>query len=337
MARGTYVRTKYINSSIGAFYAALNAYNQIKGYYRNEEAIILMTNAVELIAKAVLLKLNKSIKGTRKGDTISAEQALSKLKHFKEITEIEEQSLQQLISLRNEAVHSYLPHVPANIMQHLLFTSFKTFQNLILKHSKDKKDIFDQNFLSISLDDHLTYADSVESLLKNFRKGSPDEKKLIWLLERGVAFEGTNYLTQDKFEKNFLKSKSRLLDRVKLGEYLKNAEQLKVIFVQAPRGYTIDQQIYKSTKKQKIAISVMTKKTDIEKDYPYLTSDLAGKIGKNINFTAKAVRDLKLFGDERYHQSIRSSKSGKINRYSDAALSEMKKYLENVPTYNPHH
>jgi len=61
MARGTYIRTRYLNSSISAFYSALSAYNQLNSSYKNEQSIILMTNAIELIAKSILLKLGKSI------------------------------------------------------------------------------------------------------------------------------------------------------------------------------------------------------------------------------------------------------------------------------------
>jgi len=290
MAHGPYIRTKYLNSSLKAFYSALDSYNRVVGEYRNEQSVILMTNAVELIAKSLILKLNKSIKGSRKGETISAEKAVLKLQSLKEISSIENQSLQQLISMRNEAIHGYLPIVHNNIMQHLMYTSFKIYKQIIEKHFRNKRDVFKNNFLSISLEEHLTYADSVESLLKNFRRGTVDNRKLACLLERGVSFNGSQYMPQEKFEKQFLKSNAQLLNRVKLGDYIKNAEQLKIIFVQAPKGYTANVSVRKGGKRMKEALPVMIKKTEIENDYPYLTGELAEKLGKNLSFVSKMVR-----------------------------------------------
>ena len=110
-----YIRTKYLNSSINAFFSSLNSYNQIWSEYRNEESLMLMVNAIELISKSIILKLGKSINTKRKGETISCEKAVLRLNNEKQITEIEHQTLQQLISLRNAAVHSFLPVVPTRV------------------------------------------------------------------------------------------------------------------------------------------------------------------------------------------------------------------------------
>lgn len=216
-------------------------------------------------------------------------------------------------------------------MQHLMFGGYKCFKKLAEIHFHRNKPFLDKNFLSVSLSEHLTYADNVESLLKNFSRGSADDRRLTWLLERGVSFEGSEYISQEKFETEFLKSKKRILNRVKLGEYIKKAEHVKFVFVQSPRGFTADIKLHKGSKKTKEAITVMTKRTNVEEDYPHLTKNLAKLLEKDIYFIANATRYLKLFGDEKYHQSVHTTQC-----YSNAALDFLRKYSKENPNYTPY-
>jgi hypothetical protein len=71
-------------------------------------------------------------------------------------------------------------------------------------------------------------------------------------------------------------------------------------------------------------------------DYPYLTKEPGDLIGKNTNFVAKAAAVPGLKGDEKYHQSIRSSKSGGIHRYSEAARTKLQQKIAEDPLYSPY-
>jgi len=62
---------------------------------------------------------------------------------------------------------------------------------------------------------------------------------------------------------------------------------------------------------------------------------MATEIGKGTNFVAKAATALRLKNDTIYHQAVRSSRSGKINRYSQKALDYLKDYVQKNPNYNP--
>jgi hypothetical protein len=81
---------------------------------------------------------------------------------------------------------------------------------------------------------------------------------------------------------------------------------------------------------------VLVRKTDIEADYPLLTKELAGKIGKNQNWTAKALTILGMKGDPKYHQSVRASAKSLIHRYSASAESALRSKLVTDPNFNPY-
>lgn len=108
-----------------------------------------------------------------------------------------------------------------------------------------------------------------------------------------------------------------------------------VVPVQAPKGYTADINLRKGSNRAGSALPVMIKKTDIEEDYPYLTSEMAKQIGKGTNFIAKSATGLGLKNNTTYHQAVRSSKDGRINRYSQRALDYLKEYFQKNPGYNP--
>ncbi len=334
MAKGIYFRTRYVDSAIRAFLSSVDAYNSVTNTYRHEQSITLMSNSIELLSKAVLLKKNQSIKGDQH-TTISAERAVHKLSLTKDLSEIETQALEQVISLRNEVSHSYLPELDEDILQHLMYCSYKIFNSLLRKYFSNKSGLTQRSFLSISFNETLTYADGIDLLLKKYKSKNSDAKKLIWLLERGIRYSGSTYIKQDEFERSFLKSKKRILDRLKIGEYIKNSEQLKLVLIQAPKGYTADIRISKNKFNDTEALPVMVKKTDVVVDYPYLTFQLADKLGKSVSFTARMIKNLGIKDNGEYHQSIPAGKNSKIQRYSESAFFHLKSHLEKIPDYSP--
>ncbi|MBI5134340.1 MAG: hypothetical protein HZA81_03075 [Candidatus Taylorbacteria bacterium] len=335
MAKAIYIRTRYVNSASSALLAAIHSYNSVIGEYRKQQSLILMTNAVELLAKAVLLKLGESIRGDNRNPTIPAEKAISKLLVKQEISEIEAQTIQQLISFRNEAAHSFLPEIPNDILQHVIYCAYKTFNNLARKHFRNVLKITEKTFLSISFEDTVTYADGVSVLIKKYRKNT-DAKKLLWLLERGVSYSGSTYMSQDDFERKFKNGRRLILDRLNLSNYMKDSEQLKVVFIQAPRGYTVNVDIRKGNQNSKQALPVvMTKKTEVAVDYPYLTTELATKLGKGRNVVVRTAKVLNMRGDNNFHQEIKVGKKSFVQRYSEAAYVALKKHFESNPVYIP--
>jgi len=312
MARGVFERTKYLDSSIPSFKVALEAFNSPTNPYRFESAFVLMVNSFELLGKATLLKLGENINDGNTGRTIPAEKVINKLLHKKEIEELEHQALQQLVSLRNEATHGYLQAVDPDLALFLVYSGYKFFEKLINTHFKARKNIFKDNYLSISTRENKTYADSVVGLLKSKKDG---DRRLLYLLERGVRYSGTGYISQESFEKDFKKNKrKRLENKAAVGKFLTEADLLKVVFVQAPKHYSVDVSLGRNKNKNSRDILPVEVTTRLECDKN--TSEIAALVGCRPYDVQKFIKDHKIKGNQTYHQEIPNGKSPPLHRYS---------------------
>jgi len=312
--------------------SAIDSFNRVKHPYRDETTLLLISNSWELLAKAVLVKKKISIE-TNKENSISAAEAISKLTHNNVLATNQADLIQQIISLRNFAAHYILPEIPKEIMHHLLYFGCKFFREIIQKEFPTKVEKLEENYLSLSFSNLTTYADKVQKLVSKIKKNE-DSKKLVWLLERGIKFDGTNYISQTQFEQQY-KKKRRIMPHLEISDFIKNSEMVRIVAVQAPKNYTADISLRKGSPNDS-SLPVQIKKTDLEVDYPYLTIELADKLNKNSNFVAHMTKCLGLKGDPRYHQSIRSSKKNNLQRYSQAALDRMQQHLANDPGFNPY-
>ena len=312
---------------------AIDNFNRVRGPFRTEATLMLMAVAWELLAKAVLVQAKKSIRKANSEDTISAEVAVSRLLSTKKIEKHHSDIVQQIISLRNASVHDVLPEIPVEVQHHLLYYSCKFYREVVSKHFKAHAADLNQHYLSLSFDELTTYADKIQKTVSKVRKND-SAKKLVWLLERGISFDGGKYLTQKQFETK-IRGKSRTLPYLELGKHMKESDMVRIIPVEAPKNYTADLSLRKGSVKDS-SLPVVIKRTDLENDYPYLTSELAGLIGKSTNYAAKAAAVLGLKGNDRFHQTIRSSKSGEIHRYSEAARTRLQQKLAEDPAFNPY-
>lgn len=313
---------------------AIDLYNRVFHEYKDEATLLLFSNAWELLAKAVLVKKHKSIQqSSTPGFTITGEIAVYRLRLEGVLKNEQEDLIQQIISLRNIATHHLLPSIPVEIMHHLLFFGCKFYREVVSQcfptHVKELPD----NFLSLSFGDLTTYADKVQKLVSKVRK-SAGEKKLVWLLERGITFDGSKYITEKQFENKF-KGKRGIMQHLAIKDFINTTDMVRLVPVQAPKNFTADVTLRKGSAKD-AALPVVVQKTEPDIDYPYLTHEIADKIGKNTNFVAKMATVLNIRGNSKYHQAIRSSKKGSIQKYNEAALNMMKKHLLENPSFNPH-
>ncbi len=120
-----------------------------------------------------------------------------------------------------------------------------------------------------------------------------------------------------------------------INNFLRGAEMVRIVPIQAPRNYTADIILRKGSRRDS-SLPVLVQKTEIEADYPYLTRELGEQLGKKTNFVAAAVAALGLKGNPRYHQAIRASSSGSIQRYSPATLEKLRSHLRDNPEFNPY-
>jgi hypothetical protein len=320
--------------SIDSIRSAIDAFNGVHDKYKIEICLILLTNAWELLGKAILIKKKQEIKKDKKGKTLSAEIVLSRLKSLAVIDENQEDCIQQVVSLRNEAIHYLLPVIPEEVLHHLFYFSCKIFRDVLKKEFPVFKQQLNQNFLSLSFNNLTTYADKVQKIVGRFKKNKND-LQLTWLLERGIKFEeGAEYFSQEQFEDKY-RSLSRVLPHLGISRFIKRSEMVRIVPIQAPRNFSADITFRKGSRADS-SLPIQYKKTDIEADYPFLTGELAKKLGKKPHYISTMIRQFGYKGNPKYHQSVRSSKSGTIQRYSNAVFTELKNYLSNNPSYNPY-
>lgn len=322
-----------LDAAKAAIELAVDCFNRVHNPYRNESTLMLISNSWELLAKAVLVQRHQSIRRGQRGETIGPEVAIVRLRALNLLDDNQAQTIQQVISLRHAAVHHVLPPVADEIMHHLLFFACKFFRETVHAvfpaHAKD----LPGNYLSLSFVDLTTYADKVQRSISRVRR-SPADRRLVWLLERGVAFDGTTYLTEKQVEAKY-RDKKKVTPHLKLGEFVRQADMVRVVPVEAPKNFTADITLRKGSSRD-ATLPVVVKKTELEIDYPYLTRELGEKIGRNQNWVAKAATVLQLKGDPKYHQSIRVSRSSVVQRYSEAALQRLQSLLVEEPTFNPY-
>jgi len=322
-----------LDAAKAAVELAVDCFNRVRNPYRNESTLILLTNAWELLAKAVLVQKHQSIRRGQRGDTIGPEFAVARLKDQKLLDETQAETVQQIISLRHAAVHNVLPPVADEIMHHLLFFGCKFFREVLQDAFPAHAKGLPGNFLSLSFADLTTYADKVQKCVSLARR-SPTDRRLVWLLERGIAFDGSTYLTEKQMEAKY-RGKKKILPHLRLGDFVRNADMVRIVPVEAPKNFTADVTLRKGSASD-AALPVIIKRTELEADYPYLTRELGQLIGRSQNWTAKAVAVLKLKGDPKYHQRVRASTTSYVQRYSDAALQKLRSHLVTHPAFNPY-
>jgi len=328
---------RLLEKSIDIMHSSIDSFNRVYGEYRVENTLILLTNAWELFGKAILIKKKIPIyRGNKKNDqTIAAEETIRLLLVKDVIDKNQADILQQVISLRHEAIHYLLPEVPEELQHHLLFFSCKFFKDLVEANFSSKSQQVQRNYLSLSFDHMTTYAAKVQKLVSKLRKCNDEQKKLVWLLERGVDYTSRGkYISQNEFEIKYKRHK-KILPHLELNDVVNESDMVKVVAVQAPRNFTADINLRKGNHRMK-DLPVTIKRSNVDVDFPYLTKDIAEKVGKSINFISRLVSNLKLKDNEKYHQRIRVSDARTVQRYSEAALSKIKELLKKNPEYDPY-
>src|SRR5688500_17747589 len=106
---------EHLDKAKVAIEVGIDAFNCVWHPYRNETTLLLVSNAWELLAKAVLIHEKEPIARGHRGETISAEVAIHRLVTKKLIDQDQADTLQQAISLRNAACHGLLPPVPPEV------------------------------------------------------------------------------------------------------------------------------------------------------------------------------------------------------------------------------
>ncbi len=318
--------------AIAAAEEAIDAFNRVGHRYKTEVCLMLTANAWELLAKSILVKQHQNINRDAQGNTISAEVAVSRLRGLGLLDENQEDCIQQIVSLRNCAVHHVLPPVPTEVLYHLIYFSCKFFRGVMEKVLPRQATRLQGHYLSLSFSDLTTYADKVQKLVSKVRK-TDSSRRLVWLLERGVKFDGQRYISQAEFEAQY-RNRRKVLSHLGLNGYLRGSDMVRIVAVQAPRNFTADIALRKGSRAD-ASLPVVTRMTELEMDYPFLTAEMAERLSRSASFLAALIKFLGLKGNSQYHQQVRTSRSGVVHRYSQAAFDRVKGYLAENPQFNP--
>lgn len=315
-------------SSVVSATSSIELFNRPRAEDRLSMSMIANVRAWEQLAKSILLKKGESIYIDR-NKTISASKAIRLLdSKFNLISPGENQTIQQIISLRDEATHTDLNIVPDDLAAHLLYFSLKSYKELLSKFYPKYAKKIDANFISINFNPTYTYGARVKSILSS--KKRLKNNRLAFLLERGL--HNANFETQ--FTEGDWAKKIRGLRRRRvtksalfLKKYSDEHDNVMFITVEAPSKYgKAEVTLSKGRHGASTKISVVS--SDPEDTHPYLTKELGNEVGIGLNKTVRIINILKLKGNKDYHLSIRSSKSGSVQRYSKLALEKIKEYLK---------
>lgn len=331
----------FAKTAIKAAKLSVEMFNRVEPILWKEPVLIFNAQSWELLLKGILVKKKKGINESD-GRTITAEKALNKAVYeIQLLTKEQGKTIGQIISLRNEALHNLLPPIDDEIITHLIYFSISAFNEMLRKEFKSLQDSFEKNYLSIALGNHTFYSNKVEKLFKYSRKRNSPQNHALFLLDRGCEFIDMQHLskmkTKDEWVENIKKmsKKSRVAYHLPIYDYLGKQDNIRLVPVHVARGHTAAVNVHPTKNPN---APVLIKKTDPFKDYPFLTKEIASKIGKSQNWTALAIRNLNLTGEEYcYRITVSLSKAHKgVPRYSDKALNFLKDYLLKNPDYSPY-
>lgn len=333
MSKGKRTYITYLKKAEAAVITAVDCFNRVYGEYKTENTLILLANAWELLSKSILIKRKENIqRNSKETITIDCISAIKKLRAKEIIKEECAQTVAQIVSLRDYCVHSVLPPVPIEIQIHLLFYGCKFFKDV--ENEIFKKSPLEDNFLSISFNQLTTYTDKVLKTVSKLKRINSEQKKLVWLLERGIeSLTSDKMLSQSKFEQKY-KNQKRNITHLKIKDYIDKIHNVRIVAIQAPKNYSADLVLRKGDKNDN-TLPVVQKTVDIDNEYPLFTKDIVEKLGKSIHFWSRVINDLGLRGDPNFHIKIKSSKKTVTQRYSNGIINILSNFIKEHPNYKP--
>ena len=331
----------HINTCINAAKLSIEMFNRIDYQHSRQASIIFNAQAWELLAKAILIKRKKNIY-LSDGKSITAEKSINQLNYVLRIISLEEnQTIQQIISLRNEALHNIYPDLDDEIVTHLMYWSLKTFHRLIKEEFRSYFINFDKNYLSIAFKDHTFYSHKINKLFSYSRKTKSEKNKMLFILDRACRFaknQNSNSYVSYKNWLNEIKSKpkkARIGRHLSINDYTNKQDNVRMVAVETPKGYK-SEIISERAKRTSELLSVVIKKSDPDVDYPHLQSDIARLMKVSPYFIRSLTKYLKLIDNKEYHITIKTGKKSKTQKYSNKMLNHLKEFVSKNPQWSPY-
>ena len=315
-------------SAVVSAVSSIELFNRPRAKDRISMSIIANVRSWEQIGKAFLLKKKEDIE-TGNGRTLSVASVVRLLdSKFQAISPGESETINQLISLRDEAMHLDLDFIPDDLAAHLLYFSLKAFKEFLKKNFPSYTREINANFISVNFQPTYTYVVCINKVLSV--RGGLKNNRLAFLLERGLhnaqsdtEFKQSDWVAKVRSLRGKRLTKSALLLRKYAGEH----DSVFFITVEAPSKYgKADVTLSKGRHGAKTKITVVS--SDPEDTHPYLTGELANKLGVGRNSVQKAIKELGLKGNQDHHLAVRSGKSTFIQRYSELALEKIRSHIK---------
>jgi len=331
----------HVNTAINAAKLSIEMFNRVEGSHSRQASIIFNAQAWELLSKAILIKKKRNIYDNN-GKSITAERAVNQLHHIAHLISLEEnQTIQQIISLRNESLHNIYPDLDDEIITHLIYWSLKSFHKILKEEFRSYFIKFDKNYLSVAFKDHTFYSHKIGKLFAYSRKSKSEKNRALYILDRACKFaetENENTFISHKDWLNDIKSKpkkARIGRHLSINDYTNKQENVIIVPVETPKGYKSEITTNKA-KKASESLTVLVKKSNPEVDYPFLQSDLSRIMKVTSYFIQKLIKHLKLLNNPEYHTSIKSGKTSKVQKYSNKTLNYLKEYIKENPQWTPY-
>jgi hypothetical protein len=332
----------HILTSIDAAKLSIEMFNRVDAIHSRQASIIFNAQAWELFAKGILIK-NKVNIFNKDGTSLAGEISVHKLfSRFHILKEVENQTIQQVFSLRNEAMHHILSDIPDEILTHLMYFSLKIYHQLLKQQFPSYFKNFDKNYLSISFKENTHYSHRVKQLYAFSKKAKSPNNHLLYLLDRACKYgsesdDTVGMVAYADWQKE-IKSKSkkaRISKHLSIYDYTQVQDDVRFIPLETPKGHGANIEVRKA-KKQSEALSVLIKRSNPETDYPFLTSDIARLINQSTFFVTKLAEKLKFDGNAEFKTIIKTGKSSTTKKYSNKALERMRAWLEVNQNWSPY-
>jgi hypothetical protein len=306
---------------------AIEIFNRPSDAGRQEAVLLLFEHAFEMILKAAILEKTGRIRGPREKYNYGFEKCLGIAQSQLGVLDKDEALiLRNLNGFRDAAAHDLV-----DISEGLLYghaqSAIQIFASLLKKvFRRELSAELPRRILPISTmlpgDITVIVAEDMASISAMLAKGRRREDDAEAKLRPYQIMEKNIREVQGVAEQ--APTASRILRGLKGGEWKTILPMVAGLVQSSPGGIPISLHL---TKHNGFPVRIdAVSPTAIafryikpEDKYPYLTSELAEKLGITTTKAAVFAKILRLKNDDEYHTSIKISRSGRVQRYSEKA------------------
>jgi uncharacterized protein YutE (UPF0331/DUF86 family) len=315
---------------------AIEMFNRPSDAGRVEAVLLFLDHAFEMLSKAVVLEKTGRIRAKREKFNYSFEKCLNIIQsQINLIDEDEALILKNLNGFRDAAAHDLV-----DISEGLLYghaqSAVKLFTTILKKvFRKDITDALPRRILPISTvppsDINALIAQDMACIVAMLGSGKRREDEAEAKLHPYEIIEKNIRSIQDITDK--VPPTSRILNGLKTRDWKTVFPMVAGLAQSTPDGIPLS---FHVTKGQGFPVridpnapaAIVFRYVKPEDKYPYLTGELADKLGITNSKLIGFIKVLQLKGKDEFHISIKTSKSGHVQRYSEKSWQVIGKAIQ---------